>query len=280
MKIINLIENTEGSKGCLFEHGLSFYVETSRHKLLVDTGATNAFIENAEKLGIDLKQIDLVILSHGHYDHAGGILGFAKKNPNARILMQRSAGEKYYHKSDAVTRYIGIDPEIMELQQLELIDGNKKMDEEIFLFSGVTGRKLWPSGNRELKVKRGSEYYQDEFLHEQYLVLEENERRVLLSGCAHNGILNILEKYREIYGSNPDAVISGFHMRKKSGYTEEDLDTVRKIAAELKKLDTTFYTGHCTGEIPYQILKEIMGDQLVYVHSGDEIHISFQVFRL
>lgn len=273
MKIVNLIENTEGSRGCLFEHGLSFYVETSKHKLLVDAGATDAFIKNAEKLEIDLKQIDMVILSHGHYDHAGGILGFAKKNPNARILMQRSAGEEYYHRNDVITKYIGIDPQIMELPQVELIEGNKKVDEEIFLFGGVTGRKLWPSGNRELKVKKGEEFFQDEFLHEQYLVLEENSRRVLISGCAHNGILNILEKYREIYGADPDIVISGFHMRKKSGYTEEDMDTVRKIAEELKKTDTIFYTGHCTGEIPYQILKESMGDQLVYVHSGDEICI-------
>lgn len=273
MKIINLIENTEGSKGCLFEHGLSFYVETSKHKLLVDAGATDAFMENAEKLGVDLSQVDMMILSHGHYDHSGGILGFAKKNPNARILMQRLAGEEYYHKNDALTKYIGIDSRIMELSQVELVEGNHKLDDEIFLFSGVTGRRLWPSGNRELKVKRGDQFCQDEFLHEQYLVLEENNRRILLSGCAHNGILNILEKYREIYGANPDVVISGFHMRKKSGYTEEDLDTIRQIAEELKKTDTIFYTGHCTGEIPYQILKERMGNQLVYVHSGDEICI-------
>ena len=74
----------------------------------------------------------------------------------------------------------------------------------------------------------------------------------------HNTILNILEKYREIYGSYPDVVISGFHMEQKSGYAEEDLEVVRKIALELKKTDTKFYTGHCTGEVPYQILKECL----------------------
>ena len=90
MRIINLVENTKGSKECLFEHGLSFYIETSRHKLLLDTGASYAFIENAGRLGVDLKQIDMVILSHGHYDHAGGIPGFVEENPKARILMQQS----------------------------------------------------------------------------------------------------------------------------------------------------------------------------------------------
>lgn len=273
MKIINLIENTKGSRECLFEHGLSFYVETAGHKLLVDTGATNAFMENAKTLGVDLAQVDLVILSHGHYDHAGGISGFAKQNPRARILMQQSADGEYYHKNDKMEKYIGIDPQITRLPQAEFINGNKKIDDEIFLFSGVSGRKLWPSGNRELKEKKEGGFYQDEFCHEQYLVLTENGKRVLLSGCAHNGILNILDKYREIFGKEPDIVISGFHMLKKSGYTGEDMETIRKIGEELKKTDTVFYTGHCTGELPYQMLKEIMGNRIIYVHSGDAIEL-------
>lgn len=273
MKIINLIENTQGASGCLCEHGLSFYIETRKHKLLVDTGATGAFIMNAEKLGVDLKQIDTVILSHGHYDHAGGILEFVKINPHAAILMQHTACREYYHQNDAVEKYIGIDPLIKELPQIVWVEGNRKIDEELFLFGGVTGRRLWPSGNRELKVKKDGTFRQDDFCHEQYLVISEKEKRILLSGCAHNGILNILDKYMEIYGSWPDIVISGFHMHKKSGYTEEDMTMIRKIARELKKTDTVFYTGHCTGEIPYQILKEDMGEQLIYVHSGEEIKI-------
>lgn len=271
MRIVNLIENTPGNSGCLCEHGLSFYVETKKHKLLVDTGATDAFITNADKLGVDLKQVDIVILSHGHYDHAGGILGFTGINPDARILMQRLSGEEYYHQNDFMEKYIGIDSRIKKLPQAEWIDGNKRIDDEIFLFGGVTGRKLWPSGNLELKIKKEDGFYQDDFLHEQYLVLEEDKRRILISGCAHNGILNILDRFREIYGTNPDIVISGFHMRKKSGYTDEDLKVIRQIGMELAKLNTRFYTGHCTGEVPYQILKEYMGEQLCYVHSGGEV---------
>ncbi len=273
MKIINLMENTKGGKNCLFEHGLSFYIETHRHKLLMDTGATNGFLANAEALGVDLKKVDTVILSHGHYDHAGGILEFAKRNPNAGIFMKRHADGEYYHKNDTMEKFIGIDPRIRNLPRIEWIDGNRKLDEELFLFSGVTGRKLWPSGNLELKIKKKDGFYQDEFSHEQYLVIEEDKKRVLLSGCAHNGILNILEEYRKIYDSFPEAVISGFHMQKKSGYAQEDLEIVRKIAMELKKMPTKFYTGHCTGEIPYQILKECMGSQIEYVHSGEEIQL-------
>lgn len=271
MRIVNLIENIPGSTGCLAEHGLSFYIETENHKLLVDTGSTNAFIENANMLGIDLKAVDIVILSHGHYDHSGGIPGFAQLNSHAGIWMQKAAAADYYHKSETEERYIGIDKTIMELPQVKYVEGNQKLDEELFLFSGVTGRRLWPLGNRVLTEKRDNAFYQDEFTHEQYLVINAEGKKILVSGCAHNGILNILDAYREIYGENPDVVISGFHMMKKNGYSEEDLEIVRNIGQELKQMNTKFYTGHCTGEVPYEILKEILGEQIEYVNSGDEV---------
>ncbi len=271
MRIVCLMENTQGKSGCKCEHGLSFYVETERHKLLVDTGASDAFCENAETLSVDLKKVDTVILSHGHYDHAGGILKFAEVNGDAPIYMQKAALDSYYHKDEVVERYIGIAPAIKELSQVKLLEGNHRIDQELVLFGQVTERKLWPSGNLDLKVKRGEVFYQDEFLHEQYLVIEEGGQKVLISGCAHNGILNILNRYRDLYGEDPYAVFSGFHMRKKSGYSKEDVDMIQDIARELRAYKTRFFTGHCTGEEPYEIMKEIMGEQLVYMHSGDEI---------
>ena len=83
MKIINLVEDTKGNSVCEYEHGLSFYVETKKHKILVDTGATDMFMRNAQVLNVDLEQIDVVVLSHGHYDHAGGIMSFSKLNKKA-----------------------------------------------------------------------------------------------------------------------------------------------------------------------------------------------------
>lgn len=271
MRIINLIEDTAGREGCLYEHGLSFFVETKHHKLLVDTGATDAFLFNAQRLGIDVTQIDTVILSHGHYDHAGGILGFSKINPNAKIYMQRTAVNDYYHKSEKMEKYIGIDKRIQYLPQIVFVDGDMAIDEELFLFSGVSGRKMWPAGNLDLKCKTEHGFIQDRMDHEQYLVISQDGKEILLSGCAHNGILNILERYRELYGTDPDAVLSGFHMMRKSGYTDEDRAVIAATAQELKKTDTKFYTGHCTGREPFEMMHRIMGEQLLFVHSGEEI---------
>ncbi len=271
MRIVTLMENTQGKEEILFEHGLSIYIETGDKKILVDTGASDGFLKNAQKLGVDLSKVDLLVLSHGHYDHAGGILAFAKENSTAEIWMQRLAKEAYYHKNEEMEKYIGIDAKILDLPQVKLIDGDLKIQDGISIFSGVKGRRLWPSGNLELMRKTENGFVQDSFEHEQYLVLEEEGKQVLISGCAHNGILNILDKYKELYEREPDMVISGFHMQKKNGYSNEDLEMIKEIAMELKKTKTRFYTGHCTGDIPFEILKENMGRQVEYLHSGDEI---------
>lgn len=271
MKIVNLVEDTAGREGCIYEHGLSFYLETKEHKLLMDTGASDAFMENAGKLGIDLSQVDTVILSHGHYDHSGGILPFVRQNSQAVIYMQRTAGEDYFSIRESGETYIGIDKDILKLPQVCLIEGNKKIDEELFLFAGITGRRFPAKSNQRLKRRDGSVLVQDTFGHEQCLVVKQGTRHILLSGCAHNGILNILDRYREIYGNAPDIVISGFHMIRKAEYSEEEIAVIRGTAEELAGLRTIFYTGHCTGKAAYEIMKEVMGEQLREIHSGMRI---------
>ena len=271
MRIINLIEDTCGPEGLRHEHGLCFYIETEKHKILLDTGMTGAFIENAKELGIDLTQVDIVVLSHGHYDHAGGILDFVKINPEAKIYMQKTAGGDYYNLRDDLEKYIGIDKAILELPQVVFLDGDCRIDEEVYVFANILGRKYWPNSNMLLKEKVNGHFIQDTFTHEQCLVVIENSESVLLSGCAHNGILNILSAYQERFKVIPDKVISGFHMLKRGEYTAEEVATIEDTARELKKLHTEFYTGHCTGEAAFVLMKDIMGNQLTFVHSGDEI---------
>lgn len=268
MKIINLMEDTSGSNGCRFEHGLSFYIETQKHKLLLDTGATAAFLDNAKMLGIDLTQVDTVILSHGHYDHAGGILSFAKINAKAKIYMQKTAGCDYYNLRENKEKYIGIDKGILELPQVQLLEGDYWIDDELYLFTNITGRRYWAKSNLILKRKTEDTFVQDQFEHEQCLVITENGENVLLSGCAHNGILNIFDAYEQRFDRMPSKVISGFHMMKKGAYTEEEVRTIKETARELKKKNTVFYTGHCTGQAAFDIMKEIMGEKLVLLHSG------------
>ncbi len=265
MKIVNLVEDTYGNNECEYEHGLSFYIETNHHKLLADTGASDMLLRNAQKLNINLSNVDTVILSHGHYDHSGGIMPFVNVNSHAKIYMKKSAGEDYYNGD----RYIGIDKQILNLPQIVFTDDYMKIDDELSLFSDITGNRLRPIGNKTLMHKTQSGIIQDDFKHEQCLVINNNGRMILISGCAHNGILNVLDRFKQIYNRTPDIVLTGFHMMKKSDYTENEISDIKNTAYELKNMDTVFYSGHCTGKTAFDIMKKIMNNKLIEIHSGN-----------
>lgn len=270
MRIINLVENTEGPAGCTPAHGLSFYIETDRHRLLMDAGPGEVLVHNAEALGIDLSLVDTIVLSHGHYDHTDGL---PYVHSTAPIYLRKSADGAFYSGSaqDGSLHYIGMHPAVGAMPRLNWVEGELRIDEDLFLFGDIAGRRSWPESNRKLTKRSGDTLIQDDFSHEQCLVIRENGKTVLLSGCAHNGILNILDRYHQLHHSAPDVVISGFHMKKSSEYTAGEEETIRTTARELTSWPCLFYTCHCTGLRAYAILKGIMGNQLQYMHCGDEI---------
>lgn len=277
MRIINLVENELGNSGCEAAHGLSFYVETKNHKILFDSSPSEVVIRNAQKLGVNLSAVDTVILSHGHYDHSGGILPFVELNPRAKIYMQQNAGGEYYafDGEDKGFRYIGIDKKILLLPQVQLLKGDTKLDVELQIFTVDNRAFPLPSTNKRLRELCNGQYIQDEFHHEQNLLLTAGGKKILFCGCAHNGILNVMETLERKFGpaSLPDLVIGGFHLMKRTEFSKADTDEVTEIANHLKSYKAHFATCHCTGLPVFNQMKEIMGDQLSYVHSGDEVEV-------
>lgn len=274
MKIITLIENSAErrvSADLEVEHGLSFWIERRGGDVwLSDAGQSGAAWRNAARLGLDLGRVKALALSHGHYDHTGGAVEFGTRYRDAAIYYQRGALAKLTHGA----RYIGSDAALGTLANAREIVGEASLGEGVSLFAGARGRRLWPRGNRALSAEIAPGVAApDDFAHEEYLVVEEEGRRVLFSGCAHNGILNVLERFAELYGGAPDVVIGGFHMLRKDRYAAEDLAGVAETARELKKTPTLYYTGHCTGETPGAILREIMGEQCRFCRVGATIEV-------
>jgi 7,8-dihydropterin-6-yl-methyl-4-(beta-D-ribofuranosyl)aminobenzene 5'-phosphate synthase len=277
MKVVNLVENTPGVEGLSALHGLSFYIETDRHRILFDAGPSEETVRNAEKLGIDLSSVDVAVLSHGHYDHSGGLAAFAAVNPSAPIYMQRSAaGEHYaFDGEDNGHRYIGIDGNLLKLSQIRLIDGDLCIDDEISLFT-VKARKFpLPSTNNRILKKNDDGYVADDFVHEHSLYIRSGTSSALLSGCAHNGILNIMEEFIRRFGREnlPDVVISGFHLMRRDGYGARDTAEQDEIAHRLAGYPCVFHTCHCTGIEPYERMKQTMGDKLRYIRTGETLRI-------
>ncbi len=278
MKIVNLIENTCAKAGLLCEHGLSFYLATPEHKILMDSGASDKFLHNAERLGVDLSAVDVAVLSHGHYDHCGGVPAFAKKNPHAAIYLRAGAAGEFYHVESDYSKYIGIDKNILALPQLQVVQGDLQLDDELFIFGDVEVSGYQPRTNQCLKVKKANcEYIADDFCHEQYLEVSACGKRVLFSGCAHNGIVNIMQSYCRLRKKAPDLVISGFHTmnlgNSEDAYTADDVAMMKDIALQLKQYDTLFYTCHCTGSKPFEIFRSVLGEQIQYISTGDILEI-------
>ena len=259
MKIHALIENTPFGPEFQYEHGLSLYIETEDADILFDTGADGRFAENAEKLGLDLRKTDFAFLSHGHYDHGGGLSRFMELNSHAPVYISPAAFGDYYNASG---KYIGLDRALEGNPRFRVLSEFKKLGSaELHPCFDDLKYPVDPAG---LQEKKSGVLRPDAFRHEQYLLINEGGRRVLFSGCSHRGILNIAEHFR------PDVLIGGFHFMKQD--VSCGRNAVLDAAAEkLLSLDCMYYTCHCTGYPQYLYLKERMGERLGYLSSGETI---------
>ena len=273
MKITALVENTTNNPDLGTQHGLSLYIEANGRRILFDMGVDSLFLRNAEKLGIDIGAVDLAVVSHGHDDHGGGLGVFLERNGSAPVYLNRRAFGHYYTKRMKMPVYIGLSQELERSRRMIFVDEFTDLGEGMILFSGVTGREYDSPANERLFMRKGQKMEPDDFLHEQNLLIEENGKAVLVGGCAHCGIVNILERAKELLGRAPDVVVSGFHLHESGLPMKEEARFVRSIAKRLRQEPTHYYTCHCTGRRPFELMKEDLGQQLQYIAAGDTVEL-------
>lgn len=258
MKITALTENTPFNDNISAEHGLSLYIETEKHNILFDMGQTSLFAENAKKLGIDLTKVDIAVLSHGHYDHGGGLTEFLKINKTAPVYINRYAFGDYYNGTE---KYIGLDKSLQNEERIVFVDEILEIDDELCLYSCNNKIQNHYLGSFGLNMKCDGKFMPDEFKHEQYLLINENGKRTLISGCSHKGVMDITEWFE------PDVLVGGFH------YSKLELDEkLKEYATFLASHKTDYYTCHCTGLEQYKFMKKYM-PQLSYLSCGESIEI-------
>ncbi len=258
MKITSLLENTTTCDNMLTEHGLSLYIETKKHNILFDMGQTDLFFKNAKTLGIDLSGVDIAVLSHGHYDHGGGLKKFLEINKKAPVYLSRYAFEPHYN---GMKKYIGLDIFLIDNDRLNYTDNITVIDEGLTLYSCNEKKRDYDLGSFGLNMLKDEKYAADDFRHEQYLLIEEDGKRVLISGCSHKGIIDITQWFK------PDFLIGGFHFSKLS------LDKkLENYACLLNEFNTMYYTCHCTGEKQFRFMKNYM-TKLNYLSCGQSIKI-------
>ena len=256
MKWTVLVDNRTNNPSLETEHGLSILLETEKHSILLDTGASDVFIRNAERLGKDLSTVDYVFVSHGHSDHAGGLKHFMQINKKAKVIVSPDAiSGRFFSKRGNLHSITTEWPEIGD-DRLILIDQT---------------RHPMPKGNLNLYVQDAhGEYIHDDFRHEQALYIEG----LLFTGCAHSGLENILDACPWPVHT----VVGGFHLLDGQETDEE----IKALGERLKALypHTQFYTSHCTGDAVFVFLQGVMGNKIHPFSCGTTIYNMTDNIRL
>ena len=283
MKWTVLADNRSSDSRLSTEHGLSILLQTERHKILLDTGASDVFVRNAEQLGIALSDVNYVFISHGHSDHAGGLRYFLELNQKAQVIVSRDAMSGTFFSKRGNLHSITTEwPEIDE-DRLVLIDQASETVEGLHVIAHIPQTNPMPKGNQNLyvqDVKRrisennvvlastlsseeefdevSGDYIHDDFRHELALYVDG----LLFTGCAHSGLENILSACPWPVHT----VVGGFHLLDG----QETDDKIKALSQRLKAKypETQFYTSHCTGDHVFEVMKDVMGEQLQSFRCG------------
>ena len=280
MKITVLVENATPSSRLAACHGLSLLVEAADQRILFDVGPDATLLANARALDVDIACVDAVVISHGHADHGGGLGAYleATQGSRAPVYVREDAFIEHRSGTFESNRSISLDPVLADHPRVVRTAEHTVLGQGVELFSVERASHPAPSSNARLfRVAEGpageAVLIPDDFAHEQSLLVNEGGKRVLVSGCSHAGILNIMDRAEELAGAPLDVVFAGFHLMSPSLGEQEGADAVESLGRELARRGATYYTFHCTGMEAFARLRDMLGDRVRYLACGSVVRV-------
>jgi len=271
--ITTLVENSvaQSGKALLAEHGLSFYIEADDRKILFDTGQNLAISNNARVLGIDLSQIDTVVLSHGHYDHSGGLRSILESNKDFTLYGHPDVFSPKVKKTNGNYKYIGIP---VEKDYIVNCGISLKLDRNpVEIAPGVmtSGEIVLENDFEDVEpmffLKQDEKVTPDTLADDQALILDTAKGVVVLLGCSHRGVINTLKHVTQLKGTvKIHAILGGLHLGKASdGKLAKIIDHLRGFGLEMVGV------GHCTGPRAFLALANEFKDRVFFNTVGNVI---------
>ena len=273
MKVYTLMQdNKRSNTAFITEHGLSLYFEHGGQRILFDTGASDSFIYNATLLGIDLMKVDVCVVSHAHATSTGGLRHFLDINDRAVVYMKYAAKGEFYIKKLFSQERTSIDPALFReySSRLKLIEEDTEIADGVFA-ANVNKYRHYPLYSSLMYKKQDGVLVRDDLAHEMFVAVKTDNGVVVLTGCSHHGVINILKTADEKFG-RVCAVVGGFHLNGTSCLgirrKKEPAVEVRAIAKYLSKNRIKHvYTGHCTGD--RQLEKLELHARAKRIYAGD-----------
>ena len=273
MEIITLIENKEGICGLQNEFGLSFLIKDENKTFIFDTGKTGEFVKNADKLNINLKDIKDMVLSNSHFDHTGGVKTFTEKcNSDYTLHVNKTFFEEKHRITEVIHEFLGNNFDEKYLLnhgvKIHYLENNEyKISKNITLHTNFKSMNSFETPTRYYFRKIYDNYILDSMEDEIAAAMETTKGLLIICGCSHIGIANIVENIRLRTGKKIYGIVGGLHLTKAS---DERMDAVLNY---FKETGIEFFAvSHCTGDKFIEKLKTIT-DNFVYNSTGNTIVI-------
>lgn len=267
MKITVLNENTAGKRGILAEHGLSLLIERGESRYLFDTGQSDVFLRNAGTLHVDLKGLDGIILSHGHFDHCGGLEYLGRQGELPKVYVREEAfQEKTAVNPDRITyRKIGIPWKRETVKNLApVVEDLYQVEEGMYLLGNIPCQVEFEPWGNLFFIGEGEKKAPDYMKDEQMFVIDGEKGLSIFAGCCHAGIVNCLTYVKSMFpGKKLYSVLAGMHL------TGCGTERIKKTIEALGEMEIEILIPvHCTGLEGIGRMKTAFGERCLLVESG------------